>query len=494
MGIIFNFLMNALKKNFFIFLFILVTSSAYTQNQKDILTAEQAISDLNWLEKFISDVHIAPKALYEGNDLTKSFFNLKTKIIKTGSISKSKLYAELLPVLYTIQDIHLSLYLPSTENDYLNSDNYYLILQIKILNDDNIYCLDSDKKIIPRGSRILSINGYTDYEIMSKLMSASPSDGKNSHSKSLFSEKNFVELFPLYFPVLSQNQMRYIPPNSADTFSIHYPGEKKARNIKNYLRKSEDKRSPNYHEIFFFHNPEAAMIRIPSFSEESTKGFKDFLDYIFNTIHEKNIEHLIIDLRGNEGGYAEQGEILLSYLISYKTPYINNIIYKHSRMADEIYDKQSKNSPLLKRMFVLRELIKMKDEPYGTYDTLIYAQTEPHAQVYKGKLYILVNGLSVSTTGLVCNALREHRGAVFIGQQGGFTPEGTFGQVIGFKLPFSKIMGAMSTIRFNSTDSFSIGTNPFLPDIQVDETIDDILKGKDPVLEQTLEIIRKKQA
>jgi len=51
----------------------------------------------------------------------------------------------------------------------------------------------------------------------------------------------------------------------------------------------------------------------------------------------------------------------------------------------------------------------------------------------------------------------------------------------------------MSTIRFNSNNDFTVGTDPFLPDIQVFETQKDIVEENDPVLEQTLNIIRNKQ-
>jgi len=60
-------------------------------------------------------------------------------------------------------------------------------------------------------------------------------------------------------------------------------------------------------------------------------------------------------------------------------------------------------------------------------------------------------------------------------------------------LPNSRINGYMSTIRFNSNNDFTVGTDPFLPDIQVFETQKDIVEENDPVLEQTLNIIRNKQ-
>jgi hypothetical protein len=133
----------------------------------------------------------------------------------------------------------------------------------------------------------------------------------------------------------------------------------------------------------------------------------------------------------------------------------------------------------------------LESMPYGIFDTVFYAGSKPAPQhVFLGRVYVLINGMSISTTGLFCNSLRKHRGAVFVGQAGGFTTGGTYGQVLPFRLKHSGITGYMSTIRFVSDKEVVRDTLPFYPDIYVIETIHDIISKRDAALERTLEFIK----
>lgn len=469
--------------------FLSFLTIAHAQKRDAPLSAQYAIEDVQWLERFIFDVHINVGALYPDSVLHQTFQNLIDSISGIQKISRVELYTSLLPVFHLINDIHLSMYLPKKQNEYVKNKGYFLLLPVRII-DNGLFVAKTKKSSIPFGARIVRINGIPDSVIIRKMQSTSPSDGDNIYSKNRIAEKNFIELFPLFFSVQKTNRVEWIRYNSLDTVSTDVPGTKK---INQLLQSTESSAYTNYHKITFYRSLSTVKIDVSSFSVDNSEDYKEFLRWVFYTLYEEDIDNLIIDLRNNEGGYAERGEQLLSYLIPQETPYITSIIFKKSQMADEIFNKQSKNSPILKRMYVLSELLDMKNQPYGTYDTVFYETTQPEEFHFEGNIYVLINGLSVSTTGLFCNSLRTHRGAVFIGEPGGFTPQGTFGQAIGFKLPHSKITGYMSTIRFNSTDSSAIMTQPFVPDVLVIETQEDIVLGRDPALNRTLEIIARKQ-
>lgn len=473
----------------FIIYFIFLNTELSAQNKTADISAAQAIEDIDWLGRFISDAHIAPFSLFSEVEWKENIESLKAKLNSQDNISIAALYVNLLPVLYKIKDIHLSLYLPLKKNDYVQGKKYILKLKIKIFSDE-LYIMNQNINNLPKGSRVLKINNIEDTEIIHALRDVSPSDGVNPWSQNRIAERNFTELFPLLFHVNQTNILEVIKPDEDTVSIVHIAGEVLQKGFSNSGRKQKNR---NYHEISLYKSLNAALIRIPSFSSGSSSEFRDFLKFAFGEIENANIEHLILDLRNNEGGYAERGERLLSYLIPDKTPYVTSIIFKKSKMADEIYNKQSRNSELLKHLFVLDELMNMDEKSYGSYDTVFYRETKPSGLVFLGKLYVMVNGLSVSTTGLVCNSLREHRGAFFIGEPGGFTPQGTFGQVLRFTLPNSGISGYVSTIRFNSGNDFVIDSIPFMPDVLVFESIDDFLKNRDPVLEKTLEIIQRKQ-
>ncbi len=474
----------------FILSVLFILSQSYGQNSKKAeLTSEQAIEDIEWLIGFMEDVHIDPWAIISKDSLQNAFNHVRQQIESQGTISRSKFYTLILPAFHQLKDIHISLFLPSKYNDYVKSRKYFILLKIRIV-EDMLINIDKKSNQLPFGARILSINGFSDSLIISTFRASSPSEGYNKFTKTRIVENSFAELFPLLFQIEKENIIQYVPFDSDETQTVTIKGMKPARN---FYKSVYNQKNLNYHEVILYDSLKAALIKIPSFSDDGPTAYDNYLRFAFSTIQKAGTEHLILDFRGNEGGYAERGEVLLSYLIAEETPYVTNIIFKKSKMADEIFNQQSMDSPLLKRMYVLSELLKMKTRAYGTYDTVYYRHAQPHENAFHGKLYVLIDGMSISTTGLVCNSLRVHRGAVFIGEPGGFTSGGTFGQVIRFVLPNSRINGYMSTIRFNSNNDFTVGTDPFLPDIQVFETQKDIVEENDPVLEQTLNIIRNKQ-
>ncbi len=473
---------------FLIFYFINIRYG-FSQKKGIFLTSQQAIEDIEWLQKFIKDVHIAPNALFPEQEMNDSFIALKAKFMGMDKVSRTTLFINLLPVYYKVRDIHLSLFLPFPENDFIKQEKYVLDIKIKILND-NIYALGNTNPLIPAGSRILSVNNLPDSVILREIRAVSPSDGQNDFSKNRLAERNFVEFFPLLFPVRKENNLKIVQPERSDTTEVTISASQAE---KNSFAKRSGTNAKNFHEVMILDSLKTALIRVSSFTEGSNEDFRDYLNFAFGEIEKRNITNVIIDLRNNEGGFAMRGEMLLSYLIPLNVPYVTNVVFKKSRMADEIFNRQSRNSPLLKRILVLDELMKLENSSYGTYDTVYYRETAPADKVFRGKVYVLINGLSVSTTGLVCNSLRAHRGALFIGEPGGFTSSGTYGQVIKFSLPHSRISGYMSTIRFNSTEEFFNDSLPFMPDVPVNETIEDVLQNRDPVFAEALRIIILKQ-
>ncbi len=477
-------------KLFCFFLNILVfISQTQAQKTSAMISSESAIEDVEWLSHFIADVHIAPFSLLPQQIWNENVESLKQTLQAQESISRTELFIQLLYIFHKIKDIHLSLFLPGIKSTYINENKLILPLKVRILGDQ-LYVAEKNYEQMPFGSRIVKINHVNDSLIIDELRRVTPADGNNPWSQNRIAEKMFVELFPLLFQVKNFNEIEFIPPN-ADTVSVtKIPGFVPH---KKYSTGKSQKTLKSYHEITLYKSLNTAYLSIPSFSEGSVSAYNEFLKFAFSEIHDAGVEHLILDLRNNEGGYAERGEKLLSYLIPEKTPYVTSIVFKKSKMADEIFNKQSKNSLLIKRLFVLEELLRMESRPYGSYDTVYYGTTKPTKEVFQGKLYVLINGMSVSTTGLVCNSLREFRGAFFIGEPGGFTPQGTFGQVLRFTLPNSGISGYMSTIRFNSGYDFEIDTIPFMPDVRIFEDIEDLLQNRDPVVRKTLEIIKRKQ-
>jgi hypothetical protein len=469
------------------FFLVFISNETKAQKKKYFITSSQALEDIRWLTDFIYDVHIDPFALIDEHEFNQHIHELIEDIQNMEQISRFQFYSKIVPLVYSINDIHISLELPFRLNDYYKSRNYFLDISVALI-DNNLYAFNIDNETKNLWSRVKSINQISDTAIISLLQKHSVSEGYNLFTKNAYIQCYFKYLLPQVMEIFKVNTIEHSPFNTQTTVSSIVEA---TTQLQPHVCEGNNPIS-NYYNITFYDSIETAFIKISSFGHETNEIFNDFLIFVFDQVHQRGVKHLILDMRNNQGGYADRGEVLLSYLISHETPYIHNIVFKRSKLADDIYNHQSKNSSFFKRLMILPELHKLEDKPFGTYDTVYYSNIYPQDLAFAGNLYVLINGQSISTTGLVCNSLRKHRGALFIGEPGGFTPQGTFGQPLPFTLPNSKITGFISTIRFNSNADFFIGKEPFIPDIIVSKTIEDLINNRDPVLEKTLIIIRKK--
>lgn len=463
--------------------------SVLAQPQGRIISKDDALADLVWFERVVSNVHIGAINRNISEQIQQSFARAKFALDTFSQLNIYQFYKLLLNAYFTIDDVHSALYLSNKDQRYLVKHAKYLGFDIKITND-KCYAIHSRHQLIPDGSRILAINNIPDTILLLTLKQMVPSEANNTFTKKAFIERFFKELIPIAIDIQDQNTITFIRPDSNDTLTALVP----SKHIpERYF--SSTKPSPSYHEITLYPSLSTAYVVIQSFKSGSDSEFDDFLMFVFATLKTKNIQNLILDLRNNFGGYTSRGAKLLSYLIADTVPFIHHIVVKKSLELEMLIKQRSMNLSFLQNISPFGELMKhMKQKSYGTIDTIYMDPVQPvRENLFRGNIFVLINGLTISTSGLVCLALRDYRGAVFIGEPIPITLSGTFGQPIQFTLPKTKIRGTISTMRFNANNKHNKTNSFFEPDIYITPTIDDILNQRDVVLEKTLEIIRKRK-
>jgi hypothetical protein len=115
--------------------------------------------------------------------------------------------------------------------------------------------------------------------------------------------------------------------------------------------------------------------------------------------------------------------------------------------------------------------------------------------VFKGKLYVLMNGICFSSAADLISDIKKTRKAVFIEEESGGTFEGpTGGDNIVIELPNSKIMVRMSP---NIQIGYLYQKHPtgrgVLPDYRTSYTIQQLIEGKDLELELAIRLIKEKK-
>ena len=200
---------------------------------------------------------------------------------------------------------------------------------------------------------------------------------------------------------------------------------------------------------------QTAILTIRTFAYyDDNKGFNRFIDSSFQVIHDHDIQHLVIDLRGNDGGDPFCSTHLLSYLQKKPVIYFSQPYGRYARL----------NKPL-----------PMAENPY------------------KGSQYYLIDGMCFSTTGHLTSLLRYYGLGTFIGEETGATytcndaSHDTKLKHTGYRLQSARGSFATAVIGFSPDKGI-------LPDQPVRQSIDEVIMNHDAVLEYTLQLIKQKNA
>jgi C-terminal processing protease CtpA/Prc len=196
-----------------------------------------------------------------------------------------------------------------------------------------------------------------------------------------------------------------------------------------------------------------AVITITTFAYYDERDvFYAFLDDAFEKIHTSKIDNLVLDFRDNDGGNPFCTTHLLSHIEPYPVPYFAKLYIGYGRFAQPI--------PLAGKRF-------------------------------KGDIYILINGGCFSSTGHLCALLKYHKIGMFIGTETGgtYTCNDASKEII-LKHTQFRLITARRT--FQAAVRGLPKDKGILPDYPVEPTIEDLLNGKDTVLEFTLALLDTK--
>ncbi|WAC09254.1 S41 family peptidase [Dyadobacter pollutisoli] len=324
------------------------------------------------------------------------------------------------------------------------------------------FVLCSKEANAPVGSEILSIDGEPIEQIRQKLFSYLPSDGKIQTKKNATLNNdafqflyNFVYGEKIHFRTrlaMSDGQVRDITLLATKFENTQCPAYKTGNNTKPLE--------------FSLSDNTRALLTIRTFSKDrisnAGQDFPVFLDSIFNQLEQREIRHLVIDLRGNGGGDDIYGALLYSYLTNETFRYFSVL--------------QSKSKPLM-----------TSDDHPGL------AIQQPANINFKKKVYVLTDGRTFSTAADFCAIVRSNARGVFVGEETGGSYEGNnSGGTVRVNLPHSGIRLAVPTVRYSN--AVKPGTEPgrgIIPDYAVIPSILDMLAEKDVQLEKALEIAHR---
>jgi len=386
-------------------------------------------------------------ALYEytSKEVMDSLMERSYGLIR-DSMYLHEFFVLLTPIISKIGCGHTNAWMPMS---YWNQNaNNLFPLQIRLI--DNLVVVAgnyTEDDQVPRGSVLLEINDKPVQEIIEEMKANYPADAMNTYFIQKAVERRFPMIYARRFGFPKEYRVLYALPGrkTSETQILVPANNEKVRSVvfKNY-------RAPEL-SMTLIEEKDAALMRIETFIYyDRVPYFTNFIDSCFSLIHEKEIKNLILDLRGNDGGDPFCAVPLFSYLEPEPLPYFA--------------------------------------EPYGKYSE--FARPIIRAEkAFNGNLLTILDGRCFSTNGHLCALLKHHKIGRFVGTPSGATYKCNAGKNTNAVLKNTGIMLYFGRSTYAVAVDGMDKTEPILPDIPVNETYRDFLKGKDIFLKTALRLI-----
>ncbi|MBX2905718.1 MAG: S41 family peptidase [Taibaiella sp.] len=355
----------------------------------------------------------------------------------------------LLPVIGMVHCSHTKLlpsqYLLDHINEYCTAPpvRAYFTARKAYITDN----FTADTTIKP-GAELVSVNGIATTEITKNFMARMTQEGRNTTfiynrmNAAVWPKNGLYGFFPGIgdYPTIDSYTVSYINPGSKTVATTRLA----AMRYDDYPPVLESARKK---KIDFRIADKTGIMTIASFSVPYPE-FHNFIDSVFATLKTQKIANLVIDLRGNLGGIPEETVELLAHLL--KSPFI------YFREGNG-YDDYKKPTDIAQNRF-------------------------------DGRVYFLVDGGCRSSTGHFLAMARYHKIGTMIGEEscGSFSCNDN-GRP--YTLPNTRLIfqcpGSTYTV---ATTGIKRG-NGIVPDYIITPGVDDIVKGKDTVLNFALHLI-----
>jgi hypothetical protein len=366
--------------------------------------------------------------------------------------NERELYARLAPFAAILKDGHTALQ-RSEAVQRAAGDTKLLPLEMYLL-DDRLWVLRSHAAAVTAGAEILSIDDDAAVNVIRRVRAAEPRDGNSDGG-------------PRY--TLSR-RLRFVRQLAAldgerDTYRIAVrqpgsPGIAKLQVASIPLRTLQPSGAPQETgELLSLATVDGVpVLKLRSFGN----GLEEQLREMVRTVVQQKSPALVIDVRGNGGGLDALGLQLFAHIASGPFQYYRS----------------------------LRVRVRSTERPFTGHPNL--GTHQPDSVNYRGRVVVLMDGGSFSTTAEFLAALRASGRATFVGEESGGAECGnTSGRSAMVTLPNSGLLLHIPLVRYDTAIPCDGRGRGILPDVTVPVTVQDVLAGRDPQMARAIQVARE---
>jgi len=479
------------KVSFFLYIFLFSFSIGQLKSQSNtkFLTLDEIRSDFDLLIRSLKEAHGELYRFNNKDSLDNHFDNYRKKLVTIKS--QPEFISLLSEMLAEIHDGHLNLEYDDNTNNSLRQARFFpfrIVVEgqkMRILFNDT----NNDSTLLP-GMEIVSINNQTAGNLLQTILTKLPGDGYIETGKLKRLERNFDRYYWLFVDqtssfIISAKDIsgKLITAKTEGVISTDRINNRNSNPVNKNILLNAGKLDGPKENITCQTIPgtDIVNLRVRSFDNEK---FIAQLDSVFQKIAKQKNKTLILDLRGNGGGVDSYG----AYLVSYFTD-------KPFRYFDRIHLISIAPSFATLKSQTLDDL---RDgtipDPKGGY--LVTPKLHPGVgelvpakTPFKGKVFVLIDGGTFSTSADVAAILKNITKPVFIGEETGGAYEGnSSGLNALIVLPNSRLKLKINMYGYwNAVPQLEKGRG-VQPNYFIEKKIHDVLNGIDLQLNKAVEL------
>ena len=469
----------------FIWAIVFVTSFCFGQdehsNALNKLSIEQLKSDFSLLANTLMEVHPGVYHFISADGLNL----LSQKFLSefTEPLSEEAFHLVIRRFIRVIGCGHITAKPSSKWYEDRLANPYLLPLNVYII-DSSLYVrgtLDRADTILP-GWRILSIDGVSSPTLLKELNAIHERDGFNE----TFERKKIEKSFQTYYLFLAGIKTEFeVEFESLDQDTV--------RLTLNYAKTRLAQKDPAivFNEKIVAQSNEFGILSMDStiglldLNSFDAKGYKKFYKKGFKLLHEQNVENLVIDLRGNGGGYFPNGNQLLRYLMP--GDFSTNFWTTKKKVRRTKYLSMDIGSRITRKLFNLMPDTD-KTDPNRNYEIRYRKMKRNH---FDGRVIVFTDGATFSMGSYVTSKLKNEANALVIGEETGGGEAG-FNAVLSWslELPTSKIRISIPNYHINLLENPAQIGRGVIPSIPISYSIQDKLSQKDLELEYLVNFLQ----
>lgn len=461
-------------------LFLVCCRGAYDPSTR--FTPDQLAEDFRVLRQSLEEAQPGIYRRVSKSQLDRLFLEAESSLGRPLDVFE--FYRVLSPLVAAVRCGHTNVELPDFVKEQNSARAASFPVLIKII-DGRIFAwrdLSGGSDSLA-GAEILSINQVPAAEIVSTMLASAGGDGDIQTSRVKRIEGwGFVEKLTPLTGLRSPFELTVADSAGGRREQVRLDGVAPAALRENWkARFPQDQQKTRSGEVEFVEGGRVARMTVREFGgfvdDERRRGLEDFYRDAFGQMAANRTEVLILDLRDNGGGDDRLGTLLLSYLLDKPFVHYRDIVARDTVFALDGW---------------VRLPYRTERRGDGLYHIVDYPNLgvlRPSSPAFAGKVLVLMNGGSFSTTAEVISQLHSHGRAEFIGEESGGAYDGNnSGTIARVTLPHSRITLLVPLMSYYlSVGGGGDNSRGVRPDYPVSYSIADYLSNSDKAMALALE-------